>query len=66
MLQLSHEYICKKFKELYYSNKINIYTLKCTHYKYNCNQPCLSSLASCTLVACDNYITTKVNVAPNH
>ncbi len=66
MLQFSHENICKKIKELYYNNKINIYTLECTHYKYNCNKPCLALLASCNLVGCDNYITTKVNVTPNH
>jgi hypothetical protein len=33
------------------------YIVKSTHCRYY-NKPCLILLASCTLVACDNYITT--------
>ncbi len=63
---MSHENIHKRIRELYYGNKINIYTLECTNYKYNCNQSCLALLASCILIACDNYITIKINITPNH
>jgi hypothetical protein len=54
----------KKIKELYYSCKMDIYTIECTHRKYY-NQPCLTLFASCILVTCCNYITTRVNVTPN-
>jgi hypothetical protein len=59
--KMSHQ----KIKKLYYSYKINIYIIKCTHCNYSCNQTCLILLVTCILVACDNYVTTKVNVTPN-
>ncbi len=44
---------------------MNIHTIECTHHRYGYSQPCLTLLASCTLVACENYITIKVSVTPN-
>ncbi len=44
------------------SCKLDIYIVECTHRRYNYNQSCLTLLASCILVASDNYITTKINV----
>jgi hypothetical protein len=57
-----------KIMELYkmqVSCKLDIYIVKCTHHIYSYNQSCLTLLASCTLVACDNYITSKINVTLN-
>jgi len=42
-----------------------IYIIQCTHYICSCNQPCLTLLRSCTLVVCNNYITTKINLITN-
>ncbi len=35
------------------------------HYIYDYNQPCLTLLTSCTLIACHNYITIKINLVNN-
>ncbi len=35
------------------------------HYIYGCNQPYLILLTSYILVACNNYITTKINLVIN-
>jgi hypothetical protein len=45
---------------------MDIYTVEYTHYKHDYNQSCLILLTSCTLVTCDNYITTRVNVPINN
>ncbi len=50
---------------LYVNYKMDIYTIECTHYKYACSQSCLILLASCNLIACDGYITIRINVTPN-
>jgi hypothetical protein len=44
------------------SCNLDIYIVECTHHRYSYNQLWLILLASCILVACDNYITTKINV----
>jgi hypothetical protein len=35
------------------------------HYIYSCSQPCLTLLTSCILIACNNYITIKINLIIN-
>jgi hypothetical protein len=52
---LINKMLCQKIWELYYSCKMDIYTIKSTHCKYNCNQPCLTLFRSCILLACHNY-----------
>jgi len=42
-----------------------IYTRQCMHYIYGCSQPCLTLLTNCNLVACNNYITTRLNLIIN-
>jgi hypothetical protein len=64
-MELVNKMPCQKFRELYCSCKINVYIVECIHHRYGCSQLCLTLLASCILVACDNYITTRVNVTPN-
>lgn len=44
---------------------MDIYIVEYTHCKYACNKSCLILLASCNLVACDNYIKIRINVTPN-
>jgi hypothetical protein len=59
----------QKIKELYCSYKLvarcifiqyNIHTCK-----YNCSQSCLTLLTSCILIACNNYITIRINLVTN-
>jgi hypothetical protein len=63
--KLINKMSCQKIKELYYSFKLVHYKIQCTHYICGCNQPCLTLLTSCILVACNNYITTKINLITN-
>ncbi len=56
---------CQKIKELYCTCKMYVYTIQCMHYIYDSSQPCLTLLISCTLVACNNYITIRINLVTN-
>ncbi len=35
------------------------------HCIYDYSQPCLTLLTNCTLVTCNNYITTRINLFAN-
>ncbi len=59
----------QKVKELHYSCKL---VARCifiqynsVHYIYGSSQPCLTLSTSCILIACNNYITTKINLVIN-
>jgi hypothetical protein len=55
----------QKFTALYCSYKMYVYTIQCTHCIYGYSQPCLTLLTSCTLIACNNYITIRINLITN-
>ncbi len=51
--------------QLQISYKMYIYIIQCTPCIFYYSQPCLTLLINCTLVACNNYITTGINLIIN-